>query len=104
MNLQQLTGLPLPIIQAPMAGVQGSDLTWPVSNARSIMRELDPVSAAVPAFPLAASAIAPIRARAESQGSGYFPPLWAGQNTSGCKEVSAGLLTRELADDFEDTR
>jgi len=69
-----------------------------------IMRELGPVSAAVPAFPLAASAIAPLRARAESQGSSDFSPLWAGQNTSGCKEVSAGLLTRELAGEFEDTR
>lgn len=68
------------------------------------MRELDPVSAAVAAFPLAASAIVPIRARAESRGSSDFSPLWAGQNTSGCKEVSAGLLTRELAGEFEDTR
>ena len=33
---------------------------------------------------------------AESQGSGDFTPLWAGQNTSGCKEVPAAVLTREL--------
>ena len=38
-------------------------------------------------FPLAASALAPLRAKAESLGSGDFSPLWAGQNTSGCKEV-----------------
>jgi nitronate monooxygenase len=68
-----------------------------------LMRELGPVSSAAPAFPLAASAIAPLRAKAESLGSGDFSPLWAGQNTTGCKEISAGLLTRELARDIEDT-
>ena len=62
-----------------------------------IMREMGPISAAVPPFPLAVSAVAPLRARAESLGSGDFSPLWAGQNTSGCKEISAGALTRELA-------
>lgn len=62
-----------------------------------IMRELGPISAAVPAFPLAAAALAPLRARAESLGRDEFSPLWAGQNTSGCKEISAAALTRELA-------
>ncbi len=62
-----------------------------------IMRELGPVSAAPPAFPLATAAIAPLRAKAESRGSGDFSPLWAGQNASGCKEVPAADLTRELA-------
>lgn len=62
-----------------------------------IMRELGPMSAAAPAFPLATSAIAPLRAKAESQGSGDFSPLWCGQNASGCKEIPAAQLTRELA-------
>jgi nitronate monooxygenase len=62
-----------------------------------IMRELGPINSAAPAFPFAGAAIAPLRARAESQGSGDFSPLWSGQNNSGCKEVAAGLLTRELA-------
>ena len=62
-----------------------------------IMRELGPMSAAAPAFPLATSAIAPLRAKAESLGSGDFSPLWAGQNTTGCKDIPAGLLTQELA-------
>lgn len=62
-----------------------------------LMRELGPISAATPAFPLAASAIAPLRAMAEGLGHGDFSPLWAGQNTTGCKEISASLLTRELA-------
>ena len=62
-----------------------------------LMRELGPISAAPPAFPLATAAIAPLRAKAESQGSGDFSPLWSGQNASGCKEIPAGRLTHELA-------
>jgi nitronate monooxygenase len=69
-----------------------------------LMRELGPISAAAPAFPLATSAIAPLRARAESLGSGDFSPLWAGQDVTGCKEISASLLTRELARGFDDAR
>src|SRR5687767_7244048 len=33
MTLQQLLGIPLPIVQAPMAGAQGSALAVAVSNA-----------------------------------------------------------------------
>ena len=62
-----------------------------------IMRELGPVSPTAPAFPLATSAIAPLRAKAEGRGSGDFSPLWSGQNASGCKEMPAAQLTRELA-------
>jgi nitronate monooxygenase len=62
-----------------------------------LMKEMGPLNAAVPAFPLATSAIAPLRAKAESQGSGDFSPLWCGQNVGGCKEVPAAQLTRELA-------
>ncbi|MGC4043427.1 MAG: nitronate monooxygenase [Armatimonas sp.] len=61
------------------------------------IRELGPMNANVPAFPLATSAITPLRTRAEAQGSGDFSPLWAGQNTTGCRETPAGLLTQELA-------
>lgn len=62
-----------------------------------LIRERGPISAAAPAFPLATSALAPLRAGAESTGSGDFSPLWSGQNASGCKEVPAAQLTRELA-------
>ena len=62
-----------------------------------LMRELGPMSAAAPAFPLATAAIAPLRAKAESRGLGDFSPLWSGQNASGCKEMPAAKLTRELA-------
>jgi nitronate monooxygenase len=65
-----------------------------------VMRELGPMSDAAPEFPLAASAIAPLRARAEATGSGDFSPLWSGQNASGCKEIPAAQLTRELAADL----
>jgi nitronate monooxygenase len=62
-----------------------------------VMRELGPLNSAAPAFPLATSAITPLRAKAEAQGSGEFSPLWSGQNATGCKEIPAGELTRELA-------
>lgn len=62
-----------------------------------LMRELGPISGAPPAFPLATAAIAPLRAKAESQGSSDFSPLWAGQNVSGCRDVPAAELTRALA-------
>jgi nitronate monooxygenase len=50
---------------------------------------------------LATAAIAPLRAKAEAQGSGDFSPLWAGQNARGYKAVSAAVLTRELANGFD---
>lgn len=62
-----------------------------------LMRELGPMGASPPAFPLAAYAVAPLRAKGEAAGSGEFTPLWSGQNTTGCKEIPAGELTRELA-------
>lgn len=62
-----------------------------------LMREQGPMGRLAPAFPLAGAAVAPLRSVAESRGSGDFSPLWAGQNASGCREVDAGLLTRELA-------
>jgi nitronate monooxygenase len=62
-----------------------------------VMRELGPISSAPPDFPQATSAIAPLRAEAEAKGSGDFTPLWSGQNATGCREVPAAQLTRELA-------
>ena len=61
------------------------------------VRELGPLSADAPAFPLAAGAMAPLRARAEAAGSDEFSPLWSGQNASGCRAVPAAELTRALA-------
>ena len=62
-----------------------------------VVREIGPMNPLAPAFPLATSAIAPLRAKAEAQGSGDFSPLWSGQNPTGCKEVPAGQLIKELA-------
>jgi nitronate monooxygenase len=62
-----------------------------------LIREIGPIDPSAPAFPLAANAVAPLRSHAESHGSGDFSPLWSGQNASGCREIPAGQLTRELA-------
>lgn len=61
------------------------------------MKEIGPIGAAVPAFPLASGAMAPLRSHAEKQGSGDFSPLWSGQNATGCRAVSAADMTRSLA-------
>ena len=61
------------------------------------IRELGPLSELAPLFPLAGTAMAPLRAANEKTGSGEFSPLWSGQNNSGCKAISAFELTRELA-------
>lgn len=62
-----------------------------------LVREIGPISASAPEFPLAANAISRIRKQAEATGSGDFSPLWCGQNATGCKEISAGKLTKDLA-------
>jgi nitronate monooxygenase len=62
-----------------------------------VVRELRPLSADAPPFPLAAAAMLPLRAAAERAGSDGFSPLWSGENASGCREVPAAQLTRELA-------
>jgi len=85
------------------ANAQGTALTTLFTGrpARSIinrvMRELSPISSLAPAFPLATSAIAPLRAKAEALRLGDFSPLWSGQNASGCREIAAAEMTRRLA-------
>ena len=66
-----------------------------------VIREVGPMSPAAPAFPLAAGAVAPLRAKAEAAGRGDFSPLWSGQNATGCKEIPAGELTQALAEGFQ---
>lgn len=66
-----------------------------------VMRELGPIGTAAPEFPLATSGIAPLRAKAEAQGSGDFSPLWSGQNATGCRELPAAEITRALAQGFQ---
>jgi nitronate monooxygenase len=62
-----------------------------------LMRELGPMSPLAPDFPLASTALAPLRAAAERAGRGDFSPLWAGQNATGCRDVPAAEITRALA-------
>ena len=62
-----------------------------------LMRELGPVNALAPAFPGAAAALAPLRARAEAAGRGDFSPLWAGEAWRACRAMSAAEVTQALA-------
>ena len=64
--------------------------------APRLMQELGPLHSAAPAFPLATAGIAPLRAAAEARGSSDFTPLWAGQNTGGCRVLPAAEITREF--------
>lgn len=64
-----------------------------------IMREQGPVSDDAPAFPLGRPAIAPLRAKAESQGSMDFSPLWSGQAAKLPPPIGAAALTRWLAEE-----
>jgi nitronate monooxygenase len=63
-----------------------------------LIAELGATHPAVPPFPNASAALAPLRAKAESLGRGDFSPLWAGQNVSGCRAVPAAEITRGLAE------
>lgn len=62
-----------------------------------LMKDLGPLSAAAPDFPRAGFALAPLRAKTESQGVGDFMPLWSGQAMTLGKEISAAELTKKLA-------
>ena len=64
-----------------------------------LMKELGPLSDAPPAFPLATSALMPLKIAAEKLGRDDFSTLWAGQNTSGCRKISAAQLTRQFVAD-----
>ena len=59
--------------------------------ANRLVREMGPMSDLAPQFPLAASAIAPLRAQSE------FAQMWSGEAASLGRELPAGELTRWLA-------
>lgn len=67
-----------------------------VSNR--FLREQGPLSPLAPAFPLAAGAVAPLRAKAEAEGRADFSPLWAGQNARSAQVGSAEEITNRLAE------
>jgi nitronate monooxygenase len=60
-----------------------------------VMRELGPMSAKAPAFPLAGGALMPLRARDEAD----FSNLWAGQAFTLGAELTSAELTRRLAEE-----
>jgi nitronate monooxygenase len=62
------------------------------------MREQGPISRSAPNFPRARPAIAPLRAKAEAEGSTDFSPLWSGQAAKLPAPMPAGDLTRQLAE------
>ncbi|MEJ2258013.1 MAG: nitronate monooxygenase [Woeseiaceae bacterium] len=66
-----------------------------------IVRELGPMSDLTPQFPAAGAALAPLKARAESNASGDFSALWSGQAAALAHETSAAELTQSLADDAQ---
>ncbi|MBC8088767.1 MAG: nitronate monooxygenase [Phycisphaerae bacterium] len=61
------------------------------------VREIGPMDSRAPEFPLAVTAMFPLRAKLEERGNSEFTPLWAGQNASACREISAADVVRELS-------
>jgi nitronate monooxygenase len=65
--------------------------------ANRVMREAGPISPDAPAFPHAATGLAPLKAAAEKLGKVDFTSLWAGQAVRLGREMPAAELTRALA-------
>lgn len=61
-----------------------------------IVREIGPMSADAPAFPLAAEATQPLRGPAEAKGSTDFTSLWSGQAPTLAREMPAGEVMAKL--------
>ena len=62
-----------------------------------LTRELGPLRGVTPGFPTPMLALAPLRRKAEQQGSREFSPHWAGQAAPLGREMPAEALTRALA-------
>jgi nitronate monooxygenase len=62
-----------------------------------LVREVGPMSDIAPDFPLAAAALAPLRAKSEMAASADFTPLWSGQAACLSRELPAAELTQQLA-------
>ncbi len=63
------------------------------------LQEAGPMSDEAPAFPYAATLIAPLRVASEKAGSGDYMQMWAGQAAALAKGMPADELTRKLASD-----
>jgi len=66
------------------------------------IRELGPISAIVPQFPLASGALAPLHAKAQAQGSGDFSAMLAGQSVALGREAPAGELLKIFVAETQD--
>jgi nitronate monooxygenase len=66
-----------------------------------VMREVGPISSDAPAFPHAATALAPLKAAAEKLGKVDFTNLWVGQAVRLGRDIPAAELTRALAHDAQ---
>jgi nitronate monooxygenase len=67
--------------------------------ANRLTRELGPFHGMTPDFPTPMLALAPLRRKAEQQGSREFSPHWAGQAAPLGREMPAEVLTRALAEE-----
>jgi nitronate monooxygenase len=61
------------------------------------VREVGPIATDVPSFPLPGAALAPLRIKAESQGSADYSALYGGQAAPLSRELPAGDLTKTFA-------
>ena len=64
-----------------------------------LVEDLGPIRSEAPPYPLASTALAPLRAAAERQGEYGFGPMWAGQAAALGLALPAAELTRKLAAD-----
>ena len=62
-----------------------------------VIREVGPMAEDAPEFPLAAGAMAPLRAKCATTGSNDFTAYWAGQAAQLGRELPARELTQQLA-------
>ena len=65
--------------------------------ANRLIEEIGAIHPDAPAFPYAASALAPLRAAAEARGRNDFTAMWAGQGAPLGRPEPAEALTRRLA-------
>jgi nitronate monooxygenase len=99
-----------PVHRAALAAASGDQtvLTNVLTGrpARSVtnrlIREVGPMSGDAPPFPLAAVGSGLLRGAAEPTGSAEFSPLWSGQAVALGRDVPAGDLVREVADNAAD--
>ena len=66
------------------------------------MRTLGPLSDLAPPFPTAGAGLAPLKAKAEADGSGDYSSMWSGQAPGFAKPGSAAALTGAMAEQARD--